>query len=113
MKIIWIALLAIFLVACNSQSKTETSKAEETTSTAEARWVEVVLNVNGMTCEGCENAINVGVGSLEGVAEVESSHEASWTRVKFDENITSMEEISGKITQTGYEVKGEKAESAP
>ena len=30
--------------------------------------------------------------------------------MKFDRNATSVEEISAKITETGYEVKGEAAE---
>jgi copper chaperone len=72
--------------------------------------VVVTLEVEGMTCDGCENAIKAGVESLEGIAEVESSHEEAWTRVKYDKNATSVEDISAKITDTGYEVRGEAAE---
>jgi len=82
----------------------------------DAEWTEVVLNVEGMTCDGCEAAINAGVNGLDGIAEVESDHEAKFTRVKFDKSVTSLEEISAKITETGYEVKGEQdaaASSAP
>ncbi len=98
-------MAAMFLVACNSTPKTGENKEQE--PSAQAEWVVVTLNVNGMTCDGCENAIKAGVENLEGIAEVESSHEESWTRVKFDKNVTSLEEISKKITDTGYEVAGE------
>ena len=74
MKILWIALATLLMVACNTKPKTEATQAEGTEISADTQWVEVVLNVNGMTCEGCENAINAGVNSLDGIATVESSH---------------------------------------
>ncbi|MFO7670895.1 MAG: cation transporter [Bacteroidales bacterium] len=107
MKILWIGLATLWMVACNTPPKTDASQAEKTEISADAQWVEVVLNVNGMTCEGCENAINAGVKALDGIATVESSFEEKWTKVKFDENLTSVDEISAKIAETGYEVVGE------
>lgn len=104
MKYILIIAASFLLFACNSQSKTEANQAEETEMSADAQWVEVVINVNGMTCEGCENAVNAGIESLGGIATVESSHVEKWTKVKYDENTTSLEEISAQITETGYEV---------
>jgi copper chaperone len=104
MKIIWIAMAALFLLACNTQTKTDAAKAEGTEVSAEAQWVEAVINVNGMTCEGCENAINAGIKGLDGIATVESSFEEKWTKVKFDENLTSLDDIKASITETGYEV---------
>lgn len=104
MKYVWIVLAAFFLLACNTQTKTDAAQAEDTEVSADAKWVEVVINVNGMTCEGCENAINAGIEGLDGIATVESSHKEKWTKVKFDENLTSEEEIKASITETGYEV---------
>ena len=106
MKKLLIVLAAAFLFACNSQNK----QSEESTSkvqSANPEWVEVVLNVDGMTCDGCENAIKAGLESLEGIDVVESSYEEGWTKVKFDESLTSLEDIEGKITETGYVVEGE------
>lgn len=106
MKKYWIILTVLLAVACNTKQKTDTAGTEEAAA-VKAEWVEVLLSVEGMTCEGCENAIKAGVESLEGIAEVESSHEEAWTRVKYDANATSVEEITEKISETGYEVKGE------
>ena len=97
------------LFACNSETKTSGKEAAGTPDAA-AEWVEVVLNVDGMTCDGCEKAVKAGVESLAGIESVESSHEEGWTKVKYDKNLTSVEDIEGKITDTGYTVKGEKAE---
>ncbi len=106
--ILLISLLAlIMMVACSTRPKTDASQTEGTEISADAQWVEVVINVNGMTCEGCENAINAGVKGLDGIATVESSFEDKCTKVKYDENVTSLEEITEKITETGYEVVGE------
>jgi copper chaperone len=104
----WMVLVtaSLLLIACNSNKATQETETE--TPAAAAEWVEVVLNVDGMTCDGCENAIKAGVENLDGIATVESSHEEGWTRVKYDANLTSVEEIEGKITETGYTVVGEK-----
>ena len=104
MKNLLIVLTAgMLLFACNSNTKTEPADESATPAVA-AEWEVVTLPVNGMTCDGCENAIKAGVESLEGIGSVESSHEEGWTKVKFDKNQTSAAEIAGKITETGYEV---------
>ena len=105
-RILMLLLAAILFVACNSNTDKKEASAPEAEALA-AEWVEVTLSVEGMTCDGCENAIKAGVETLEGIAEVESSHEEAWTRVKYDKNTTSLEDIQAKITDTGYEVKGE------
>ena len=105
MKKILFLFVAMALVACNTGQKTDQA-AEEAEESMAAEWVEVTLHVEGMTCDGCENAIKAGVENLEGIASVESSHEEAWTRVKYDSNVTSAEDIQAKITETGYEVKG-------
>jgi mercuric ion transport protein len=113
MKKLWILMAILALFACNSQPKTGSGQAEEAVANADADWVEVVLNVKGMTCEGCENAIKASVETLDGIASVESSFEEAWTKVKFDKGVTSVEEISEKITDTGYQVVGEKEAGTP
>ena len=101
-----VLLASLLLIGCNSTSK-KTDEADANTEAAAAEWVEVVINVDGMTCDGCENAIKAGVESLDGIATVESSFEEGWTKVKYDKAVTSVEDIEGKITDTGYTVKSE------
>lgn len=106
-KMIMLLLAAVLLAACNSSGKKSDDAVVEEPAAA-AAWVEVTLNVEGMTCEGCENAIKAGVETLDGIAFVESSFEEGWTKVRYDKAVTSVEAIEGKITDTGYEVKGER-----
>ena len=105
-KMMMMMFAALLLAGCNSTSK-KTDEAAANAENAAAEWVEVTINVDGMTCEGCENAIKAGVESLDGIASVESSHEEGWTKVKYDKAVTSAADIEGKITDTGYTVKGE------
>ena len=108
MKNLMIVLAAVTLLfACNSQTKSS-NDTEAKVQSANPEWIEVVLDVEGMTCDGCENAIKAGVESLDGIEVVESSYEEGWTKVKFDQSLTSVEDIEGKITDTGYVVQGEK-----
>ena len=99
-------IAAVLLAGCNSATEKKDAPATDQETSA-VEWDEVTLNVEGMTCDGCENAIKAGVESLDGIAEVESSHEEGWTKVKYDKAVTSVEDIEGKITDTGYTVKGE------
>jgi len=103
-KLMMLLMASMLMVGCNSTAKKSEEAAADNPG---AEWVEVTLNVNGMTCEGCENAIKAGVESLEGIASCESSFEEGWTKVKYDKSTTSVEDIEGKITDTGYSVKGE------
>lgn len=105
-KIIMVLMGAALLVGCNTATEKKDQPAADQQAPA-AQWIEVTLNVEGMTCEGCENAIKAGVETLDGIATVESSFEEGWTKVKYDKAQTSMEAIEGKITDTGYTVKGE------
>jgi copper chaperone len=105
-KVLILMITAALLAGCNSKTEKKDAPATDQEALA-AEWVEVTLNVEGMTCDGCENAIKAGLESLEGIATVESSHEEAWTKVKYDKNLTSVEDIEAKITDTGYEVKGE------
>jgi len=113
MKKIGLLLSLVVLMACAGKTDKDTAGAGDETAAA-AEWVTVTLDVEGMTCEGCEKAIQAGVESIEGVDSVESSFEEGWTRVKYDANTASLEQITGSITETGYKVvTGEESGTAP
>jgi len=105
-KILMMLFAAAILVACNSAAEKKGQTLTDQNAPA-AEWVEVTIQVGGMTCDGCENAIKANVETLDGIATVESSYEEGWTKVKYDKAVTSAEAIEGKITDTGYTVKGE------
>ena len=64
----------------------------------------LTLNVTGMTCGGCENAVKRGLSRLDGVGEVAASHVDARVAVTFDPSRVSAEEIRARIGAMGYAV---------
>ncbi|MFC2080213.1 cation transporter [Bacteroidota bacterium] len=103
MKKISVLMMMILLAfACNNtdKPKEEATKAEVNI----ANLVEITIPVQGMTCEGCENAIKKSINSLEGIAEVSASYLDSTAVVKFDKTLASQVAIEEKIADAGYVV---------
>jgi len=97
----------LLLAACNSEQK-KSSSEEAAAAPDMSQMITVTFAVEGMTCEGCENAIAKGVSSLQGIGEVVSSHSEGWTKVVYDPATTNEDAIKEKITEVGYVVLGVK-----
>lgn len=96
--------IAFILAGCNN---TPEGKNEQTKEKAQVNAENVVLidiDVNGMTCTGCENTIKNGVSELEGIVSVEASHLDGKTYVKADTSLVNPEQIKEVIKEKGYEV---------
>ena len=65
---------------------------------------EVILGVAGMTCGGCENAVQRAVGQLAGVTQVTATHRDNTVRVTYDPAVVTRAEIERKIGTLGYTV---------
>jgi copper chaperone CopZ len=97
--------LLIFLFACGNTAQKKDQSGEDHTIIAE-HVKTLVIDVQGMTCNGCENTVQESIGSLAGVTEVKASHTDSLAIVSFDPGQTSVEDIQNAITKVGYEVTG-------
>lgn len=64
----------------------------------------VKLNVEGMTCQGCEEHIKQAAYQVDGVIEVKASHDDGNTEVTFDSSKTSLEKVIEAVNSTGYTV---------
>lgn len=62
------------------------------------------LKVRGMSCAHCVNAVETGVGELEGVSSVKVDLGAGEVAVDFDNNKTSLNKIQEAIEDQGYDV---------
>jgi copper chaperone CopZ len=100
-KILLLAPVLVFLYACNP-----TTKKTDLTGTVidSARVTSVVLKVEGMTCNGCEQTICKAVGQLPGVTEVTASYIDSVATIRYDPGVSAIDEISKKIEEAGYKV---------
>lgn len=65
---------------------------------------EITLQVQGMSCGHCVNAIETSVGQLTGVNEVKVDLEAAKVVVAFDATQTSQQVIVNEIEEQGYDV---------
>ena len=106
-KILLIIIAATMVTACGTRNQEGDASDQETAISAE-NLIEITFNVEGMTCDGCENAIMKSVEQLEGIAEVTSSYEEGWTKVSYDKTGPAADDIKAKISDAGYTVTGVK-----
>ncbi|MFE8703092.1 copper chaperone CopZ [Cytobacillus sp. FJAT-54145] len=64
----------------------------------------VTLNVGGMSCGHCVNAVEGSVGKLNGVSSVKVNLAEGTVDVEFDSATTSLEAIKETIDDQGYDV---------
>jgi Cu+-exporting ATPase len=103
MRYFLVPVIILILAACSQQTnKSDTNKAVVDS----ANFVSYLIDVHGMTCEGCENAISKGVESIDGIIEVSASHIDSSAFIVFDTTVANLDMIVAKIDEIGYEVKG-------
>jgi copper chaperone len=65
---------------------------------------QVILQVTGMTCGGCENAVTRAVSRLEGVSNVSASHAQNQVTVQYDAAKIDRAKIADAISKAGYQV---------
>ncbi len=70
----------------------------------------VLLQVEGMTCTGCEERIGKVLGRLEGVREARADHRTGQVRVTFDAARVASGPLAAlageRIERAGYRVTG-------
>ncbi|MEK5388983.1 copper chaperone CopZ [Margalitia sp. FSL K6-0131] len=69
----------------------------------------VTLEVIGMSCGHCVNAVENNVGALNGVEMVKVNLAEGLVDVEFNPERVTLEQIKETIDDQGYEVKGERA----
>ena len=64
---------------------------------------EIIFNVKGMMCEGCENRVKNVVKNIEGVSEVTANHKTGEVKVVLNKDVKKIVIIEA-IDDIGYEV---------
>ena len=65
----------------------------------------VTLNVQGMSCGHCVNAVESSVCKLDGVEQVKVHLESGKVDVSFDSEKVTLSEIKETIDDQGYDVE--------
>jgi copper chaperone CopZ len=108
-KLFLFLMLPFIMLACQSnptQNQDESTALTEEEAALPENLSTLVLDVHGMTCNGCEQSVVKSLTALPGVYLAEASHVDSLATVQFDPGQASVEEIQNAINQTGYEVVG-------
>lgn len=66
--------------------------------------IDVTLNVNGMSCEHCVNAITKSLLSLDGIKDVKVNLKDKTVFVKYDNSKISLDAIKSDIEEQGYDI---------
>jgi copper chaperone len=98
----YILLVAVLVLAIACQSG---SQREKETKSADVSYTEVTLAVSGMHCAMCEASIEKGLAQLAGVDSVNAILDDSVAYVRYNPQLTTIEEITETIVKRGYTVK--------
>lgn len=71
----------------------------------------VRMQVEGLTCIGCEQRLGVALHRLDGVYEATANHRTGEVRVRFDPEATGPDEFVERIVTAGYQVAGQNERS--
>lgn len=63
------------------------------------------FEVSGMTCGGCSAAVRLAVKKMDGVEDVEVSHDDNSATVKYDADKVTPEDIVKVIEKQGFKAK--------
>ena len=63
--------------------------------------------VEGMTCSGCERAIQRVVANLQGVESSKADLQSASLEVSYDPNVVTVDGIKAAIGKIGYKIVGE------
>lgn len=93
----------LFIIGCQSGNKEKENS--DGTPIDTPLLVEKTVHIGGMHCDMCEASIEKGINELEGIEDVHASWNDSTAIVRYDESVTSKEEIEKAIEKRGYSVK--------
>lgn len=65
---------------------------------------EIILNVEGMVCTGCEKRVENSLKEIKNVKEVTANHEKNKVIIKMEDE-ADLNEIKDRIDELGFEVK--------
>jgi copper chaperone len=65
---------------------------------------EVVLNIKGMTCGGCESKVNKALSACNGVSDVKVDHENGKAELHLEDGKASIDDLIKAVKNLGYKV---------
>jgi len=63
----------------------------------------LLINVSGMSCQGCVKSVTAALAAISGVEQVEVSLPAGQAAVRFDPSLVSLARLTEAIEAAGVE----------
>jgi copper chaperone len=61
------------------------------------------ISVTGMSCNGCEQNVEIALQNLDGVSRVDADHEADTVDVVLEDEVSD-DDVNAAIEQAGYDI---------
>ena len=103
----YLFVICLFLAfGCNPSGSKKNATEVKSATLTDAGTVAVEMTIQGMTCTGCEQTIQSGIGSIDGVKQVKATFKNGKAFVEFIPGIADTVRIKEKVTASGYVVVG-------
>lgn len=103
-------VICLFIVfGCNNTSTQKNKPELKSAVEANVKTVAVEVSIQGMTCTGCEQTIQSGISSINGVKQVKATFKNGKAYVEFIPGMADTIQMKEKITASGYIVSGFKS----
>jgi copper chaperone CopZ len=106
----YLMLICLFLsVSCNNAGTKKSSAVVKSAVQQNVKTLAVELSIQGMTCLGCEQTIESGITTIQGVKNVKAYFQSGKAFVEFVPEVADTMQLKKKITASGYIVVGIKS----
>ena len=65
----------------------------------------ITFPVRGMTCEGCQVAVEKAIDGLKGVQSIQVNLQEGLATVDFDEAVVGVQQMKNAVEEAGFEVE--------
>lgn len=103
-KMLFFLAFIIGLTACN-QAPSTSEKQDQKPEVAVNKTI--TMDVEGMTCNGCETAIENSIKNIDGVGSVKADHKKGLAEIGYDSTKTGHSAFVTAIESSGYKYKKE------
>lgn len=105
---LFLLISLVLLASCGGASKKAEAEASKedavTVGSTNVKFTTMELEVDGMTCEGCEQTVEKTVAALPGVKSVAASHVDKNAIIEFEDGKLDVAQVTKAIEGAGYEV---------
>lgn len=104
LSIVTVAAILFILFPFYAKAFYQVPAPQRATTTVASDKQQANFAIQGMTCEGCEEHINLELSKVSGVLAYKTSYLTKNTLVTFDQSKVSVKTIEAAINKTGYKV---------